>query len=114
MSRKLLTAIAVLIALVVAGGAAAADIPMKDGLVVARQLAATINRTAGYSESSCRYQQPLVVCHGLTRWPKKSDTYVPFRLTMHKTAPRRGYAMLCMSVLPNWAPCRRYPVAFTT
>lgn len=75
---------------------AAADIPFTDGPGSARELAAILNKQPTVTETTCRYVAPLVRCRGLIRESAKTDVYLRYRMTVHKTEPHRGYAVTCI------------------
>jgi hypothetical protein len=94
--------------------AAAGDIPFTDGPGSATRLAAYLNRQPTIADASCRYQKPLVRCHGLIRAPK-TDVYVRFRMAVHKTAAKRGYQVTCIDPWStgDYGFCRRQPMTFS-
>ncbi len=87
---------------------ASAHIGFKRGPDSARQYAVAMNRWAEVDQVVCRYRTPHVVCTGVIRQPR-TDAWLQFRLTVHKTAARKGYSMTCLTVL---GVCRRDEITF--
>jgi hypothetical protein len=90
-------------------GIAAAHIPFVEGPGSARRIQAAMNRSADFESVTCRYRAPHVICRGYARWPQ-SDAYVAVRITVHKTGPKKGYAMVCLIKL---GISHREPMTFT-
>lgn len=91
------TLVIALIALVTAGSAFA-HVPFRDGPRTAKQFATAMNKD-GYKQVSCRYVKPHIRCTGLSLWEEHSDVYLRVNITVHKTAPKKGYAMICAPAL---------------
>jgi hypothetical protein len=105
----LLSAALVLLALPVS---ARAHLPFKDGAGSARSLEKRFSRLEGFDRVSCRYRAPHVLCSGRGRF-KDGDPF-RFTVTVHKTAPRKGYARICIGPLGNpYGVCRRMPMTFS-
>jgi hypothetical protein len=102
--------LALLVAVVVVPAASAADIPFKDGPGSAQRLAQAMNKTSDFNEVTCRYARPLVRCRGLVKWPAKSDTYYRFTMAVHKTAPKKGYRMTCITA---FGICKKQAMQFS-
>ena len=78
--------------------AATAHIPFKDGSGSAKVLQRTLNRSPDFSEIRCRYCAPHVNCRGYGRL-KRTDAFLVVTVVVHKTAPNKGYAFICMERL---------------
>ena len=94
--------------LVFASAAAAGDIGFRDGPGSARTFARTLNRHSDYNNVACRYVRPVVRCAGYGRWAR-SDTYLRVTITLHRTAPKVGYMMVCA---PMMGVCRRDKITY--
>jgi hypothetical protein len=92
---------------------AAAHIPFKDGPRSAREIAKTLDRLKGFDRVSCRYSAPHVLCTGRGHF-SDGDPF-RFSVTVHKTAPRKGCARVCIGPPGNpYGICRRMPMTFTS
>lgn len=82
----------------------------KDGPKSARLMARSLNRSPQWEDVTCRYRAPHVLCRGLTNGQARSDSWYRFTMTVHKTAPKRGYAMTCLTAI---GVCRRQNLTFS-
>lgn len=101
-------AVVIAVLALVAVPAADAHIPFKDGKRTAQGLQRLMNASKDFSDTRCRYRNRHVFCNGLVRWER--STFTGVRITFHKTAPRRGYAMICVKFFPV---CKKDPVRYS-
>lgn len=90
---------------------AQAHTPFMDGPDTARQTQRSLNKAAAWDAVSCRYTRPHILCTGHVKLEPRTDVWYVFRMTVHKTAVRSGYAVACVKTL---GVCRRYPMRFQT
>lgn len=107
MKYLLLTALAAL----TLTGAAQAHTPFTDGPTTAKQTQRQLNKAAAWDAVSCRYISPHILCTGHVKLEPRTDVWYLFRMTVHKTAATKGYAVACVKTL---GICRRYPMTFAT
>ena len=106
--RSLVAAVAALVLV----GPAAAHNSFKEGPKSARLMAATLNKDASYDQVTCRYRLPHVLCNGVLHLDDdRSDVWYRFTMTVHKTAPKKGFAVTCLQA---FGFCRRSALTFST
>lgn len=92
-------------------GLAQAHVPFKDGPRSAREMQRSLNRAPLWDATHCRYRSPHIICTGHLKTTRRTDVWYRYRMTVHKTKARRGYAVTCLTALGF---CRREALTFAS
>lgn len=92
-------------------GLAQAHVPFKDGPGTARDMQRSLNRAPLWDATSCRYRAPHIICTGHLKTTRRTDVWYVYRMTVHKTKARKGYAVTCLTALGF---CRREALTFAS